>query len=382
MEQATPAGHSPASGGGIVGKSWPSPSGAAKQATSVEHARGQDGDGRLLLQSITNKHLEKIFFDRSILFIPEILPFGYQPSFKGIFAGNHVEIFEYQRARVKTVKPGRSTGRPKGVTRMRPDSGYRAKRLVKDLLRANVGRHKGEDKFITLTYAKDMEDIVIANSDVNKFIKRLRYRYGPFEYVAVPEIQHHRFEKYGVEVIHYHIATFGLGFVPQEELLKIWGHGHVWIERIRDYRDPGAYMAKYLGKDFSEAKFCGHRRVFNSQHLHRAEVHEWHKASEVLEYLEYLGVGPECLEAEFTYDNNPIVGPVRYKRYNLQRREKHNGGSEDGKVQEVGLDGEGSIKDRFRNGAADGGNCGDGKEVVESRGIAAGGKDSRGVSRL
>jgi hypothetical protein len=77
-------------------------------------------------------------------------------------------------------------------------------------------------------------------------------------------------------------------------------------------------MAKYMGKDFSEDEFKGHRRFFCSQSLHRETVMRGDNRDRVLEQLE---IGEECKTyGPVTYMNNPFVGSVTYTHYDLRRR--------------------------------------------------------------
>ena len=72
------------------------------------------------------------------------------------------------------------------------DNVFRAKREVRRLINANVGRHskeKNTDKFLTLTFAENITDIQEANRHFHHFMKKLRYHYGAFEYLGTPQIQ-------------------------------------------------------------------------------------------------------------------------------------------------------------------------------------------------
>ena len=71
-----------------------------------------------------------------------------------------------------------------------------------------------------------------------------------------------------MKVWHYHVAVFGLPYVPQKELVEEWGRGTVSIEAMEAYENPGSYMARYMGKDFAGENLTGHRRFFTSQGLY------------------------------------------------------------------------------------------------------------------
>ena len=242
---------------------------------------------------------------------------------KCVISGDHAETYEYHQARTG-AKPGKHTETKEPRKReARLDNVFRAMKQVKRVINANVGRHSAErnrDKFLTLTFAENMTDIQEANRHFHNFVKKLRYRHGAFEYLGVPQIQWARYEKYGVKVWHYHVAVFGLPYIPQKELVETWGHGTVSIEAMESYENPGSYMARYMVKDFSEEELTGHRRFFTSQGLYRPEEI---RAESVGEILKGLNIPEECKTYEVTYINNPLVGAVTYRHYDLRKKPRN-----------------------------------------------------------
>ena len=243
-------------------------------------------------------------------------------SAKCVVSGDHAEIYEYHQARTD-AKPGKHTGaREPKKTEVRMDNVFRAKREVRRLINANVGRHskeKNTDKFLTLTFAENVTDIQKANRHFHHFMKKLRYHYGAFEYLGTPQIQWGRYEKYGVKVWHYHVAVFGLPYIPQKELVEKWGRGTVSIEAMESYENPGTYMSRYMAKDFTGEELTGHRRFFTSRGLYRPEET---RAESVGEILARLQIPEECKTYERTYINNPLVGKVTYRHYDLRKRRR------------------------------------------------------------
>jgi hypothetical protein len=241
-------------------------------------------------------------------------------STKCVISGDHAETYEYHQPRTG-AKPGKHTEAKEPRKReARLDNVFRAMRQVRRLINANAGRHSQErnrDKFLTLTFAENMTDIQQANRYFHNFVKKLRYYHGAFEYLGVPQIQWERYEKYGVKVWHYHVAVFGLPYVRQNELVETWGHGTVSIEAMESYENPGSYMARYMVKDFSGEELSGHRRFFTSQGLYRPEEI---RAGSVGEILKSLNIPEECKTYEITYINNPLMGPVTYRHYDLRKR--------------------------------------------------------------
>ena len=70
-------------------------------------------------------------------------------------------------------------------------------------------------------------------------------------------------------------------------------------------------------KDFSGEELSGHRRFFTSQGIYRPEEI---RAGSVGEILKSLNIPEECKTYEITYINNPLMGPVTYRHYDLRKR--------------------------------------------------------------
>ena len=85
-----------------------------------------------------------------------------------------------------------------------------------------------QTKFLTLTFADELEDLNEANYLFNKFIKRLNYRIvkkmnlPKVCYIATWEIQLKRKKKTGKSVIHYHVVLFRFPYISSKDLEKIW----------------------------------------------------------------------------------------------------------------------------------------------------------------
>lgn len=76
-------------------------------------------------------------------------------------------------------------------------------------------------------------------------------------------------------------------------------------------------MSRYMAKDFTGDELAGHRRFFSSQRLYRPEET---RAESVGEILARLQIPEECKTFEITYINNPLVGKVTYRHYDLRKR--------------------------------------------------------------
>lgn len=105
---------------------------------------------------------------------------------------------------------------------------------------------KRNELFITLTYKKNMKDRQKLMVDVEKFIKRLRYRFKgktSIDYLNIVEPQ-------ARGAWHCHILMkfneLDSIYIPNEELRRVWGHGFVRVNRLNDVDNIGAYLSAYL----------------------------------------------------------------------------------------------------------------------------------------
>lgn len=128
----------------------------------------------------------------------------------------------------------------------------RTKENMIDLINYNYNYYtlhsKEHIKFITLTFKENIIDNKIANQEFKLFIKRLRYIYKEFSYIAVVERQ-----KRGA--IHYHIIFFNLPFVDVKELYNLWGNGFIDVQSLSKIGNVGFYMTKvidYMCKELTQ----------------------------------------------------------------------------------------------------------------------------------
>lgn len=98
-------------------------------------------------------------------------------------------------------------------------------------------------RWVTLTYAENMQDLVRLYRDFGAFVKRLRRRWGSCEYIAVPEPQRRGAWHMHLVLIYPQRAPF----IPNVELRECWGHGFVRVQRLDGVDNVGAYLSAYLG---------------------------------------------------------------------------------------------------------------------------------------
>jgi hypothetical protein len=152
----------------------------------------------------------------------------------------------------------------------------RAQSILRRLINSNAWRwYKPNNDifspvFITLTFAKNVQDTKTANFLFSKFIKRLTYHIGEekksfLKYVVVTE-----FQKRGA--IHYHAIFFNLKFIDSNIFAKIWKQGFVKLNLIDHVTNVGAYVCKYMCKEFEDDRLDGKKRYFSSRGLKKPVV--------------------------------------------------------------------------------------------------------------
>lgn len=219
-------------------------------------------------------------------------------SFKLIKAGNHLEIYDYKtksilrgfkktifRKITKIKKPtiNQFLGKPQNsinlfeYQELKQKAENERKEKTKFSLsrtRTNIRRIINSNDhlktFLTLTFSENITELKEANYLFNQFIKRMKYKFKDFEYLAVPE-----FQKRGA--VHYHLlCNLGITeFKTKSELFAFekefgktcWKNGFVKFKAVKDIDNMGAYFCKYLGKDMFDKRAFGKKKFFRSQSL-------------------------------------------------------------------------------------------------------------------
>ena len=225
---------------------------------------------------------------------------------KVVAAGPVIEVYEFERMP--------NGGGLCGGGRSDPDDQeYNDRRSRWNFIRtvnANFGSH---DKFVTLTYAENVQDIPQANKHFDRFMKRLRYmvrdRCPDVKYAVAIE-----FQKRGA--IHYHMIC-NLPFVPKKDLAAAWGHGFVKINRIRHVDNVGAYISKYMSKRMEgrDPRLRGRKMWFTSRNLDRPIILRGEDAERV---LAFYGLEEKEKVLGYSYESEHH-GLITYRQYNLNR---------------------------------------------------------------
>ena len=113
------------------------------------------------------------------------------------------------------------------------------------LINNNFVGNKNE-LFLTLTYKENMQDTKRLYTDLNKFIKRLKYRFkdkSTIDYINVVEPQAR-----GAWHCHVLLRFNDLEkiFIPSKEMADLWGHGYIKLKSMNEVDNIGAYLTAYL----------------------------------------------------------------------------------------------------------------------------------------
>ena len=168
------------------------------------------------------------------------------------------------------------------------------------------------NRFLTLTFEDNVDNLDYAFDEFRKFIQRLRYNEAEnLKYIATIE-----FQKRGA--IHFHLLVDR--FIDYRKYQKIWGHGYIWIERPSSVAKAINYITKYITKlDACDKRLWGRKSIFTSRNLVRPIVREFDSLFELMNYLEPLIVRMsatlETLSSlEFDVD---FVGRCQYRMMKL-----------------------------------------------------------------
>lgn len=235
---------------------------------------------------------------------------------KIIISGDIIEIIGYSKLNTDTqdMKEVRA-----GSGKLKLENYVRRQKQRRDMIRRLVTANfkKEYAKFHTLTFAKNMTDLKMANSLFKAYIRRLRIKYGKFSYIAVIE-----FQKRGA--IHYHLLS-DLPYIPADELSMMWGQGFIKVNAVEHVDNLGAYLVKYMTKDNADDRLQGEMGYLISKGLNRPVViQSWKDGNDIIgSVVQKYGLDKKKPTYEATYESEHN-GKTRYLQYNLSRQSLKN----------------------------------------------------------
>lgn len=184
---------------------------------------------------------------------------------KIIRTSSYIEIWEYEKAIFTNRKPkefaNESEPRKRRTFEELTEKEQR-KRLQRmkqtrlnakwKLLRLVDCNFNDNTSFLTLTTKENIQDRNKFKNLLKTFIKRFNYnifqtKKNQLKYIAV-------LEKQKRDAWHAHILLFDVPYIPHNQLLKLWGHGAVRINKVDvDSKDNrGRYVTKYFEKGIGQ----------------------------------------------------------------------------------------------------------------------------------
>lgn len=232
-----------------------------------------------------------------------------------IISGNIVEYVEYEKPFYKDYKIPDEWNKS-SISKKNHDTtdnrDYALKRAKNEIRRVINSNHDILDKFVTLTFKENEQDLDYCNYEFKKFIQRLKYQYPSLEYIVVVE-----FQKRGA--VHYHMLC-NLGYIKNKTLQHIWLNGFVKINRIDRVDNVGAYVVKYMQKDINDTRLKGRKSYFKSKGLKQPIIYTQKKEVDSL-------AGSLLQDLQPVYQNqydSEYTGKTTYKQYNLYNLQNNN----------------------------------------------------------
>ena len=180
---------------------------------------------------------------------------------------------------------------------------------------ANANFVGGQNEmFLTLTYRENMQDTERLYRDFKYYRAKLERKYNlKLSYLAVAEPQER-----GAWHLHCLIKRRDRKrlFIPQNELMSLWGHGGVNVQRLKGVDNVGAYLSGYLAKATRMNWYPAGMNFYRCSHdLDRPEWKEmdWNEKAVVLSAKQVYS------STKMIEDESGVKQIVRYEQYNMLR---------------------------------------------------------------
>lgn len=184
----------------------------------------------------------------------------------------------------------------------------RARQKIRRLIWANRTRHM---KFLTLTYRTNMQDLKTFYNDFKIMQQNLKYQNIKLRYLYVLEYQERG-------AIHCHMVVFNSEYIPANIIEKAWGKGFIKINQIKDIKNLGAYVCKYLTKE-SMAEY--NSKSFHTSRGLNQPTEEKISPEDTYDTLQGIEAENSLIyESEFPIQINDIItNYVKYRQYRLKK---------------------------------------------------------------
>lgn len=118
---------------------------------------------------------------------------------------------------------------------------------LRELINTNFVGNRNELCF-TITYKENVRDPKVLYKDFDKFMKKLKYRYGSVDYINVVEPQERGAWHCHILLRFNDLNDLKKAYIPNKEISEMWGKGFVKVKAMKkDIDNLGAYLSAYLG---------------------------------------------------------------------------------------------------------------------------------------
>jgi len=177
-----------------------------------------------------------------------------------IVSGDIAEIYDYEFPVGYNFDPLRTNyNKSKIIANRRSDSLSRTRRAIFRIISCNQCKYGLSNKFYTLTFKENIQNISVAMPFFKKFIRNLYIHEGiRAKYLTVIEFQERG-------AVHFHSIFFNLPFISSSKIERYWGQGFVKIKELGHIRSIAGYVSKYFRKDCDDIRLFGKKGYFCSK---------------------------------------------------------------------------------------------------------------------
>ncbi|PFG79832.1 Rep protein [Lactococcus lactis] len=253
---------------------------------------------------------------------------------KIIQTASYIEVYEYEKIiftrdeNTKDTEPKKERKKKRNFDELSiEEQNERLERISKtrknsrfEVMRLVDTNFDKRTSFLTLTTKENIQDRNQFNLLFNKFIKRLNYKIfkskkQQLHYLAVLEKQRRR-------AYHAHIMLFDFPFIPQSDLVRIWGLGGVWINKIDvdSKENRGRYVSKYFEKGIGQEllESYGKKSFYSSRNLKKPEVLKFVSFDETENIIKHNEVLYETEYSGKIFKNGELLeNRIKYKKIKI-----------------------------------------------------------------
>ncbi|MGV9033744.1 rolling circle replication-associated protein [Lactococcus lactis] len=253
---------------------------------------------------------------------------------KIIQTASYIEVYEYEKIiftrdeNTKNTEPKKERKKKRNFDELSTEEqNERLERISKtrknsrfEVMRLVDTNFDKRTSFLTLTTKENIQDRNQFNLLFNKFIKRLNYKIfkskkQQLHYLAVLEKQRRR-------AYHAHIMLFDFPFIPQSDLVRIWGLGGVWINKIDvdSKENRGRYVSKYFEKGIGQEllESYGKKSFYSSRNLKKPEVLKFVTFEETENIIKHNEVLYETEYSGKIFKNGELLeNRIKYKKIKI-----------------------------------------------------------------